>query len=31
LPLMKTLLATLKEVDVVVKRHGFAENLVASR
>jgi 2-dehydro-3-deoxyphosphooctonate aldolase (KDO 8-P synthase) len=31
LPLMKTLLATLKEIDVVVKRHGFAENLVASR
>jgi 2-dehydro-3-deoxyphosphooctonate aldolase (KDO 8-P synthase) len=31
LPLMKTLLATLKEIDVVVKRHGFAESLVASR
>jgi 2-dehydro-3-deoxyphosphooctonate aldolase (KDO 8-P synthase) len=31
LPLMKTLLATLKEIDVLVKRHGFAESLVASR
>jgi 2-dehydro-3-deoxyphosphooctonate aldolase (KDO 8-P synthase) len=31
LPLMKTLLATLKEIDAVVKQRGFAENLVAAR
>jgi 2-dehydro-3-deoxyphosphooctonate aldolase (KDO 8-P synthase) len=31
LPLMKTLLTALKEIDAVVKQRGFAENLVAAR